>query len=594
MLSRRHIDIFTTPNAFVRRSLLLSLFPFAVLAGCADEPVDKTDSVPLTLAGKADATEWMTAKGPLRFGADAAVTGRFEARDAFFGYELDVRPGAKVTLDVTRKGSASKLDTMLYVFGPVRPDGTWQDRDVAQDDDSGYSRLSKLSGLTLAEGGRYIVVLTTYNGRGRGAYRLQADCLSGDCAPLPTGTGGACHPAIEAAIRSCYDGWMQDPDRDPQTMPSDEVMRQCADAEIVAPAWDSLCLVDSPDLSVCNTDLENFSYTQLPVCRHALVSEVLDSLCIFGSTYRESFNRTAPLVVQWQRELTAADIVELSATERLQIVKAVKQTAYNEVTTVEDCFSFVDEGVVNQSWLWDASGRRQFVVYEVGAGDNSFGAYFPVDSDVPAALINDSDVGDCAVGWGPERRWCSDKEPCADGVTCNGRDERQGSGLCLDASKDNIPGNGDSCGADTECGSGLVCAGSALGGEGLCNPAWMRGYFGTRPGMPIPDGPTGKTEVKLTVAGLATVSTDVRIDLYITHQRVSDLKITLINPSGTRGIVFDGERNGTEIHLRGEAVGGFPGDESVNGEWTLEVVDRNRNKTGTVQEVALIPTSRWD
>ncbi len=577
-----------------RFASLLSLLAFPAMVACADDAAPKGEAATLTATGKADGDAWLTPMASVGLGSDAAVEGRFDGRDAFFGHALDVRAGATVDLEITRSGSAASLDSVMYVFGPVAADGTFADRAVAMDDDSGDRRLSRLKSLTLESGGRYLVVVTTYDGRGKGRYRLQATCLSGECGPLaPEPAAGVCHPKIEAAIRACFEGWMQDSDRDPYTMPSDEVMRQCADAEIVAPAWDELCLVDAPDVAVCGRDLEDFSYNQLAACRHALVGQTYDQQCIFGARYHDIFTRTAPLVVQWKLRLTIADIDSLDALERRQLVAAVRETAYDEVQTAEDAFGAVDAGEVNQSWVWDASGRRQFVVYEVGAGDNSFGAVFPVDAENVVARIIDGDFHDCNVGWGPERRWCSNEEPCADGLVCNGAGE-YGGGLCLDSSRDDIAGRDASCDSDLDCGAGLVCAGASFGGGGICNPAWMRGYYGTEPDMPIPDGPSGTTSFSLNVAGLATVSTDVRVDLFVTHPRVSDLRIELVNPLGTRGVVFDGSRGGTELYLRGVPVLGFPGDESVNGEWTLELTDRVSGQVGRLHEFGLTLTSRWD
>ncbi len=571
--------------------LFLPALVMLAAAACADAPPDKGAPTPSLLDGKADAA-WLTQAAPLGFGAEGAVSGRFASTDEFFGHDLAVRAGARIDLEVTRTGSARSLDTVLYVFGPVGEGDGWQSLPVGDDDDGGDGRLSKLGGLTLAEGGVYRVVLGTWDGDGRGAYRLEARCLSGECGPV-VAESGACHPAIEAAILACRDDAAADADFDPWTTTDADLIERCADAEVIAPAWDGVCGRGSGPESVCAGGLEGYATAQLPACRHALVGEALDAQCLFGAHYRSMFEGTTPLVIRWERTLEASDIGGLTTLEATRILEAVKATAYDDVTSLEEAFEAVDEGIVHETALWDPSGRRAFVAYEVGAGDNSFGAWFAGDQVVPSALNQDGDVMDCGPGWGQEWRVCDAERPCADGLRCNGRAGGEGPGRCLDPQRDGeLAGNGAACADDRACGAGLVCAGASLGGEGLCNPAWMRGRFTAEPGEAIPDG--GTTTSTLHVFGLATVSTDVVLDLSIWHPSPSELTVTLTNPSGTEVVIANRNASGNELYLRRIPLRGFPGDESVNGPWTLTVTDAAGGRTGTLASFGLTLTSRWD
>jgi subtilisin-like proprotein convertase family protein len=122
----------------------------------------------------------------------------------------------------------------------------------------------------------------------------------------------------------------------------------------------------------------------------------------------------------------------------------------------------------------------------------------------------------------------------------------------------------------------------------------MRGRFSAKIDTPVPDDDPNGAEATLLVWGLATVSTDVAIDLHVGHPRPSDLVVTLVNPAGTEVTVVDGSAAGAELYLDGKPLAGFPGDESANGVWRLRVRDGKKGKTGTAYSFGLTVTSRWD
>ena len=167
-----------------------------------------------------------------------------------------------------------------------------------------------------------------------------------------------------------------------------------------------------------------------------------------------------------------------------------------------------------------------------------------------------------------------------------------GRGRCVDLAATH-PAEESSCSAEAPCpaGSGLQCQGAAFGGEGICRPAWLSGSFEVSPSQSIPDG--GSSEVALVAYGLATVDVEVRLDLWIDHPRTADLRVTVTNPSGNELLIADGVE-GREISLRDELVRGLSGDESVNGVWTLRVVDGVRGEAGTIYGFGLTIMSRWD
>jgi 5'-nucleotidase (lipoprotein e(P4) family) len=86
---------------------------------------------------------------------DAAITTAVP-RPGFVFYAAE---GSKVTVEVTHAGSSTGLDTLLKIYGPRLADGSYP-KTVATDEDSGYGKLSKVSGLEVSIPGFYLVELT--------------------------------------------------------------------------------------------------------------------------------------------------------------------------------------------------------------------------------------------------------------------------------------------------------------------------------------------------------------------------------------------------------------------------------------------------
>jgi hypothetical protein len=488
------------------RSKFLVLFGVLALAACGEAATEqeKSDGEPSAapaLGGKADVSDVVQMGDALTLGEEGATSSEFTEDFQYHAFELDVPAGSVVDLEVSQRGTSRGLDTVLWVFGPRTEAGGYGFRHLAFDDDEGWGLLSRLRGLELTEGGRYLAVVGTYDGYGRGRFRVEAECASGGCLSAP----------------------------DP-----------------------------------------------------------LADVCVFGEAYYQVFENNPAIVVTGERTIRSPD--EVSELLGRQILEAVKRTAYDEVTTLAEALDTVDEGIANVHDLWDASSRRGFVSVEVGAGDNSFGAIFPADSDAPVVEIVDGDFYSCDAFWGKERRACAASSDCAAGLRCEGVFE--GQGLCLDPSAPAPRGTEAPCAGDLGCGVGLVCAGSATGGEGACMPAELRATFGGEDfNVAIPDG--GEVEVPLDTFGLASVHTDVVLNLWVSHRRAEDLQIVLTNPSGTEVVVSD-KVAGSGVYLRDVGLLGFPGDEDANGRWTLTLRDTKAGESGTLRGFSLQVTSRWD
>jgi subtilisin-like proprotein convertase family protein len=316
--------------------------------------------------------------------------------------------------------------------------------------------------------------------------------------------------------------------------------------------------------------------------------------CGLGATYHDLIHSSAFAQVS---QVVVRDVATLDARQSVQLFNAV-QFNYTEVTNVSEALQAVDGAEVNLTELRHRDGRV-VRAYEYGAGDNSYGAIFVADTTELAARIVDGDLADCTFeGETPSEGGvagddCNDTLVCVDGLRCEGFVAEAGFGKCV--STERLPNEGAECASDAACGEGAICAGVSRG-YGLCAPAWMRGSFSDTESVAIPDADPAGLVRTLAAYGLATVDTDADLTATIRHEFPGDLLVTLTNPSGNEMVVFDGQVNAWDdetITLSGPIVG-LSGDESVNGVWTLRVVDREARDVGTLEGWALTITSRWD
>lgn len=164
----------------------------------------------------------------------------------------------------------------------------------------------------------------------------------------------------------------------------------------------------------------------------------------------------------------------------------------------------------------------------------------------------------------------------------------------IEAPPRTIVGDGAVCdGKSFVCGSQLVCAGLSYDATGLCRPSWMANTFRSGTVIAIPDNTPAGATMGMTVIGLATVPEDVIVHLEITHPRKQDLKIILTQPSSAEGIVWNVNSAGDARVVMGPATG-IERDSSVNGVWTLTVIDTVAGSIGTLNGWSLELTSRMD
>jgi len=105
---------------------------------------------------KADGTQGIEVTARLRPGTVDTVISTAIPRPGYIFYAAE---GTKINLEVTHAGTQSGLDTLIKVYGPRLSDGSYP-KTLATDEDAGYGKLSKISGLDISIPGFYLVEVT--------------------------------------------------------------------------------------------------------------------------------------------------------------------------------------------------------------------------------------------------------------------------------------------------------------------------------------------------------------------------------------------------------------------------------------------------
>ncbi len=581
------------------RALLLAQgLSTACVGGCATEAaIEEIEKGEESQIDKRAVTSFRNpvVHGQIAFDKPAVATLSDSAGFHAWDFELS----GEADLSITTGPSVRRryqLDTVVYVYRR-QEDGSWG-RDVARNDDRENSLWSMIE--EPFDQGTYRILVKGYNSRVRGDFALSVNCEGAGCSPQPI-DAGTCHPEIEVFLRECAAEQVENAAGDAIYMPFSYALELCADAEPAAPHYDRLCS-STPKPAFCRESLEEFHLGYLQDCRRQVEDAVRSESCAFGERFqplREGLIRG--LVTVASLEISPANVASLSTLAGRQLVLAVKASAHDDVTTPAEAITRPDGETVNVYELWDATARRSFTAYEFGAGDNSFGLIFEYGTTKVATRINDGDFYDCVAQPGPEMKDCGADSHCAAGLRCVGASEALSKGVCLDPSAPGHAAEGASCGSAPGQGcplnSGLWCAHLSYGTDGICHEAWQQATFDTWPQLAVPDRSPGGVEAQLAVYGLSTVDTDVAVQAWIGHPRITDLVVTLINPGGTERAIWDGpsSRPSSSAGLEIDQPVRFSGDESVNGVWTLRVADVRSGKAGGVlSHFKLFVASRWD
>lgn len=158
--------------------------------------------------------------------------------------------------------------------------------------------------------------------------------------------------------------------------------------------------------------------------------------CLFGDSYR-TLRDSAAFARLTHEIIDESRLADLADSQALQLVRAV-QVAYEDVADLTGALASVDQGEVNRLVLVEVEGTRSFVVYEYGAGDNSYGAAFEAEGTEPVVEVQDGDLLACSILGEPRGARLGSAcgggfgDNCDSGLVCLDFDEDEGAGVCAE------------------------------------------------------------------------------------------------------------------------------------------------------------------
>ncbi|HET6339759.1 MAG TPA: hypothetical protein VFG30_41395 [Polyangiales bacterium] len=128
-----------------------------------------------------------------------------------------------------------------------------------------------------------------------------------------------------------------------------------------------------------------------PTCSEADAGDEVEA-CLFGEQFADI--RTSP-ALQLTGEIWIDSVDGLSELEGEQVLLAVQQSSHTDVTTPGEALERVDQQEIRRIDFYEIASGREFVVFEYGVGDNSYGAFFERESVEVVGSIHDGDVLGC-------------------------------------------------------------------------------------------------------------------------------------------------------------------------------------------------------
>jgi len=401
----------------MRSSALLAL---ALAFSACVSAEDKGEEEELLDDSKADSHQRPTDHGPIAFGTPETSALTVDERFHSWTFNLSATANIELVTSYAVLGQR-RTDTVLYLYKETPESPTGWGPYIARNDDHGNTTYSKITRELGA--GRYRALVKGHKADTRGKFKLTVDCEGDGClAPEPDAClFGYTYRDIQT------NNFLQIINTNKITIANlDQLATDDQQKLVLAVQQSSHTDVTTPEEALERVDQNevNVWYIAEPAAQRmfisfeygagdnsygaifdrasdAMVTNIHDGdlencivsheTCLLPDDYTElrnspEFTRTA------FRTVTMAS--ELNATESAQAL-GVFQDSYDDVTSVADGLSRVDNNELNVARYTHVASGTELDLLEYGAGDTSVGGIFYRGTQQRAGSINDLSIEAC-------------------------------------------------------------------------------------------------------------------------------------------------------------------------------------------------------
>ncbi len=396
---------------------LLFLMSISLLSCAADDKGPEEDAP--SDGGKEDSFAKPTDHGKLLFAAPQSATLAGSAN--YHTWTFSLTGTASIHAFTSRIPHDKSLDTVLYVYKKTTA-GTWGSY-IARDDDGGAGTLSSLTKSLGA--GDYRVLVKGHDSTVKGPFGVEVDCTGAGCAAAPAacvfgtfqddlnngvnpnllnnkstytlatytaaGFGAVYDQRVIAAVKES--GWTDVPDvatafshMDAQQVDLVHIYDLLGAREFIAVEFGS---GDNPYGAIFDattaTMVAGLHDSDITSCT-ALVAT-----CALHQNIGDFKADTAWVQVA-KKTVTAAS--QLTGTQAGDALAAIR-VSYAAATSLADGLTHIDQGELGVTTY--TKGATSVELYDYGAGDNEYGAFYVAGTTTLAAEVHDGDLYRCSI-----------------------------------------------------------------------------------------------------------------------------------------------------------------------------------------------------
>jgi hypothetical protein len=182
---------------------VVALLAATSLCACGSSQSGGSGSAPfddVAVGGKADQAQWTHIIDDIEL--NSTIDGKFSDRIRVYGFTVEAKAGATLSVEVTTKAGTTSgdvpagtaLDTVIAAYGPMEAQKKGPRIAYADDNEAGGGGAAQLPALKIAQDGKYIVVMSTWNDPGAGSYKIKVGCAGTDFQCRKPVTNAACTP----------------------------------------------------------------------------------------------------------------------------------------------------------------------------------------------------------------------------------------------------------------------------------------------------------------------------------------------------------------------------------------------------------------